>query len=75
MKINVSEIVAEARKFDLAEGQALYLVDGALELGRDGCQPSNSICVAVGPADDVDWADVAEAIEESAAARGYEVIA
>lgn len=33
----------------LDSGEALYLHRGEIFVGRDGCQPSNSACIAVGP--------------------------
>lgn len=33
----------------LDSGEALYLHRGEILVGRDGCQPSNSACIAVGP--------------------------
>ena len=52
-------IIATAKRHTVADGQALYLVGEEVVLDNDGCQPSNSMCLAVGPTDDEDW-DVLE---------------
>ena len=33
----------------LHTGEALYLTGGQIVVGKDGCQPSNSSCIATGP--------------------------
>lgn len=61
--LNTTEIIEAARKINLEADQAMYLANGEIEIGRDGCQPSNSLCLAVGPTDGLDWAEVADAID------------
>ena len=48
--INASEIARKVANTDLEDGQALYLINGEIVEGKDGCQPSNSCCLLVGPA-------------------------
>ncbi len=66
---NAAEIVTEAKTYKLSAGQAIYLVGDSIELGKDGCQPSNSLCLAVGPTDDVDWSAVLDAVENHLVTR------
>lgn len=56
------QIIKDARAFAVADGEAMYLVGDRVELGRDGRQPSNSMCLAVGPTDDEDWSELQHAV-------------
>ena len=56
------KIIAAAQEIAVEDGQALYLVDDKVVLGKDGCQPSNSMCLAVGPTDDEDWSELQHSV-------------
>ena len=44
---------AAAELLPVESGEAVYLTWGGVELGRDGCQPSGSLCIVTGPAEDL----------------------
>ena len=53
---------------ELDEGEAMYYLPQTSEVivGRDGCQPSNSLCLRVGPdsLDNLSMVDIEEAVAE-----------
>lgn len=55
--MDASEIIAEARRVSLEAGQALFTDGREVIFLNDGCQPSNTFCLAVG-GEEVDWEDV-----------------
>ena len=56
------QIIADAKRIKVADGEALYLVGTEVILGKDGCQPSNSMGLCVGPTDDEDWSELQYAV-------------
>ena len=68
--MKAAEIMAEIEAVEtLGSGEALYYHPGTgtVELGRDGCQASNTCCLRVGP-DHVDGLDLSEIL---AAVEGF----
>lgn len=61
------EDIKHIKNANIDLGEALYLIDGEIEVGLDGCQPSNSSCIAVGPFDYSDGNLKIEEIESSLA--------
>jgi len=66
--MTAQEIMAEVNAVEQLEaGEAMYYdphVD-AVVIGRDGCQPSNTLCLRVGPdaTFNLDTGEIAEAVE------------
>ena len=67
--ITTAEVIAAAKECTLENGEAIYLVGDEVVLGKDGCQPSNSLCLAIFPVDDLDWSEVANSVDEYVASR------
>ena len=74
--INAAKIAREVANTELDDGEALYLVNGEVVAGHDGNQPSNSLCLLVGPADPINTmaAEIEQSIEAFAADRGYTLV-
>lgn len=66
--MEIDALVNGIKTYRLDEGDALFLApDGSIDLGREGCQPSGSLCLAIGPVET--WslgelAEIREAIDE-----------
>ena len=59
--------ITDIKNAKIEEGEALYLIAGEIEVGQDGCQPSNSSCIAAGPFEYADSDLTIEEIEENLA--------
>jgi hypothetical protein len=50
--MNAEQIMRRVKEIEyLGAGQAMYYspANDSVKIGRDGCQPSNTICLRVGP--------------------------
>ena len=66
MKVKLTEAQIKAiKEAKLEKGEALYLIGEEIEVGQDGCQPSNSACIVTGPWDYFNYDTTIEEIEES----------
>ena len=66
--MKAQEIMAEVNAVEQLEaGEAMYYDPhaDAVTIGRDGCQPSNTLCLRVGPdhLSDLDTGEIADAVE------------
>ena len=67
--MTVNQIITESAGYvELADGEALYYIPqtDSVDMGRDGCQPSNSLCLRVGPdhTSNLDWQAITDSVTE-----------
>lgn len=66
---SAQEIAKEVIKSTINRGEALYLIGDDVVCGKDGCQPANSLCLAVDSVDDLTVGEIVDAIDLYRAAR------